>query len=90
MFDANMEPFVKPNARRYAHKSCAQSAEENQSQEERDKKELEEYIKQLFGINSISVKIRKQIDTFKKEKNYSYSGMRKTLKYFFEIRGNSK
>lgn len=89
MFDANMEPFVKPNARRYAHKSCAQSAEENQSQEERDKKELEEYIKQLFGINSISIKIKKQIDTFKKEKNYSYSGMRKTLKYFFEIRGNS-
>lgn len=88
MFDANMESFVKPNARRYAHKSCAQSVEENQSQEEKDKKELEEYIKHLFGINSISVKIKKQMDTFKIEKNYSYSGMRKTLKYFFEIRGN--
>lgn len=82
MFDANTEPFVKPNARRYAHVACARTEEENQTQEEKDKRELEEYIKELFGVNTIPVKIRKQMDTFRKEKNYSYSGMRKTLKFF--------
>lgn len=88
MFDANTEPFVKPNARRYAHVACARTEEENQTQEEKDKRELEEYIKELFGVSTIPIKIRKQMDTFRKEKNYSYSGMRKTLKFFFEVKGN--
>lgn len=89
MFDASVTPFVKPNARRYAHKTCAQSAEENKSQDIKDREALERYIKQLFGITSISPKIKKQIDTYKTTNNYSYTGMHKTLKYFFEIKGNS-
>lgn len=88
-FDASTIPFVKPNARRYAHKECAETASSKKDQEEKDKEELESYIKELFGISSISPKIRKQINTYRKENNYSYSGMRKTLKYFFEVRGNS-
>lgn len=88
-FDANTEEFVKPNSRRYAHKACADAAEASKTKEEKDKEILENYIKELFGISSISTKIKKQIEKFKKEKNYSYSGMFKTLKYFFEIRGNS-
>lgn len=89
IFDTNVEPFIKPNARRYAHATCAKTAEENRTQEEKDKQELEMYIKDLFGISSISVKIKKQMETFRKDNNYTYSGMRKTLKYFFEIRNNS-
>lgn len=87
-FDANVEPYVMVNARRYAHKACAETAEENKTKEQKDKEILENYIKSLFGISSITPKIRKQIDTFHKEKNYSYSGMYKSLKYFFEIKGN--
>lgn len=89
VFDASTTPYVKPNSRRYAHKTCAQTAEENKIQEEKDKELLEKYIKDLFGINCISPKIKKQIETFKKDKNYSYTGIYKTLKYFFEIKGNS-
>ena len=89
MFDASTVPFVKPNLRRYAHKTCAQTAEENKTQEEKDKETLENYIKQLFGISSITTKTKKQIETFKEKNNYTYSGMYKTLKYHFEIRGNS-
>lgn len=88
MFDANAEPFVRPNARRYAHKDCAQNIENVKTQEEKDREELEEYIKELFNVTTISTRVRKQIDAFKKENNYTYSGMRKTLKYFFDIRGN--
>lgn len=89
LFDASIEPFAKPRANRYAHKTCAEVAEKGKTQEEKDREVLETYIKQLFGINSISPKIKKQIDTFKEKNNYTYSGMYKTLKYFFEVRGNS-
>lgn len=88
-FDANTEPFIKPNSRRYAHVSCAEGAEAKKTKEEKDKEELELYIKNLFGINSITPKIRKQMQTFKEKNNYSYSGMHKTLKYFYEVKGNS-
>lgn len=87
-FDTNEEEFVKVNSRRYAHKSCADHHESLKTQEERDKEILESYIKELFQIDSITPKIKKQINSFKKENNYTYSGMYKTLKYFFEIRGN--
>lgn len=88
-FDANEEPFVKPRANRYAHQSCADVAEKNKTQEEKDKEMLEKYIKDLFGINCISVKISKQIKDFHENKKYSYSGMYKSLKYFYEIKGGS-
>lgn len=89
VFDASITPFVKPRSNRYAHKACAETAENKKTKEEKDKEILEKYIKELFRINSISVKIKKQMEMFKNEKNYTYSGMYKTLKYFFEIRGNS-
>lgn len=79
------------NARRYAHKACAEVAEQNKTKEQKDKELLENYIKSLFGISSITPKIRKQIDTFHngKDYNYSYSGMYKTLRYHFEIKKGS-
>lgn len=88
-FDASITPFVKPTERRYAHASCAKTAEENKTQEEKDKQELENYIKQLFGISSITPKIKKQIELYRKQNEYTYSGMLKTLKYFYEVKHNS-
>lgn len=88
MFDREKEEFVKPTTRRYAHKSCAEEAEQNKSQEEKDKEELEAYIKNLFGLDNLTAKIRKQIKAYREENKYSYSGILKTLKYFFEIKNN--
>lgn len=88
-FDANQVPFVQVNSRRYAHKECAEKAQNEKSQEEKDLALLEEYIKNLFNISQLTPKIRKQISTYHTEKNYSYSGIYKTLKYWFEVRGNS-
>ncbi len=87
IFDANIEPFVKPNARRYAHKACAEEAEKNKTKEEKDKEILEKYILDLFGISCISPKIRKQIKEY--SVSYSYSAIYKTLKYWFDVQGNS-
>ena len=81
-FDANSTPFVMVNSRRYAHKSCKQ---------EKDKRVLEEYIKELFGYTSIPPRVSKQIQNYVHdlEHHYTYSGIYKTLKYFFEVKGNS-
>ena len=87
-FDRDKEPTVKISERRYAHKACAEKQEALKTQDEKDLEELENYIKELLKINTISAKIRKQIHTFHKDYNYSYSGMKKTLHWFFEIKGN--
>ena len=89
MFDANKEPFVMASSRRYAHKSCAEENQKSKTKEQTDKEELEQYIKQLFHINKVTVKIQKQIDRYVKENNYSYSGIRRSLFYFYEIKKNS-
>lgn len=85
-FDASVEPFIKPNSRRYAHKECAESADGHKTKEQKDKETLEDYINELFGTKSISPKVKKQIEDYKVNKNFTYSGMHKTLKYWFEIR----
>lgn len=84
-FDANSEPFVKPRSNRYAHADCAAAASANKSQEEKDKEELEKYILQLLGISYITPKIKKQIKDYREKYNYTYSGMRKSLVYFYEV-----
>lgn len=88
-FDANIEPFVKVNSRRYAHEKCALSEEEHKSKEQKDREALEAYILQLFKIEYINPKIRKQIDIYIKENKYTYTGIHKALVYFYEIKGNS-
>lgn len=88
-FDANIEPFVKVNSRRYAHEKCALNEDEFKSKEQKDKEALEAYILQLFNIEYITPKIRKQIDSYVKENKYTYSGMHKALVYFYEIKRNS-
>ena len=48
-FDANQEPTVQVSSRRYAHKACA----DNQDAIDKERQELEEYIKQLFNVDKI-------------------------------------
>ena len=88
-FDANTVDFVKVG-RRYAHKQCAEEYEKNKTQEERDKEALEKYILQLLNETKINARVRKQINDYREQYNYSYSGILKALVYFYEIKGNSK
>ena len=48
-FDANVEPFIKVNNKRYAHTECYQNNESKKSQEQKDLEQLENYIKKLFN-----------------------------------------
>lgn len=42
----------------------------------------------LFGLDYITPKIRKQMNSYINEYHYSYSGMLKALQYSFEVKGN--
>ena len=88
-FDRDIEPAVEINSRRYAHKSCMEKINSTISQDERDYNDLENYIKKLFKISNISAKIRKQIKDFREEYNYTYSGILKTLYWWYEIQNHT-
>lgn len=89
-FDRDKVPFKQVSEKRYAHVACAVAAENEKTQAEKDKEELEDYIKKLLNEEYISPKVRKQINSFIDTYNYTYSGMRKALIYFYEVKGNDK
>ena len=84
MFDAASEPYTKPRANRYAHVACDKQANEHKTQEEKDYEALVEYIKHLFG--NPNPRVWKQLKEYKDVYNYTYSGMLKTLIWWFEIK----
>ena len=88
-FDANKESFIMVNSRRYAHEKCYNDNQKQKNKDELDKEELENYIKQLFNITKLTPKIQRQIKKYIEENKYSYSGIRRSLVYFFEIKKNS-
>lgn len=88
-FDRDKEPTTQVSARRYAHKECAENHEKNKTQEERDLEALEKYIMKLFDEPYINVKTRKQLKEYKEKYNYTYSGMLKTLVYWYEIKNGN-
>ena len=88
-FDRDKIECVQVSAKRYAHKECSMSENEKRTQEEKDKQELEEYIMKLFKTSYVEPRVQKQIKQYREEYNYTYSGIRKALVYFFEVKGNS-
>ena len=86
IFDRDAIPYIETGSRRYAHKVCPLPTN---PKEEEDKEKLEAYIMKLFKIDYIDPRIRKQINQYINEYHYSYSGILKSLTYFYEIKGNS-
>ena len=89
MFDLGSEPFIKPRSNRYAHASCHEKHELNISQDEQEYMELIEYIRKLFKESFIAATVAKQIKEYRKEYGYTYTGMLKTLKWWYEIKKES-
>jgi hypothetical protein len=88
-FNRDKEPTTQVSARRYAHKKCAEEHEKNKSQEEKDLEALEKYIKNLFDEEYVNARVRKQLKEYKEQYNFTYSGILKTLIYWYEVKGNS-
>ena len=70
--------------RRYAHLICWEAHVNNLSQEEKDIIAFYDYTKQLFGENYNYILTKKLAERFVKENNYTYTGMLKTLKWYYE------
>ena len=87
-FDRDKEPFVETSPRRYGHKICVDKVNSSKTQDEIDYEDLELYIKKLFK-KPMSAKIKKQIVQFRRDYNYTYTGIKKTLVWWFEVQGNS-
>lgn len=101
-FDLNSIQGVRCGTTRYAHQSCYPEGElvpmEIKVKKEKKKKEktkeqeeldiLIEYIHQIFGDKMSYARVNKQIKEFKDKYNYSYSGILKSLVWYYEIRGN--
>ena len=88
-FDRNQEEWVSVNARRYAHKKCYEAVQSEKTQEEKEYEELIKYIKQKYNYQNTPAKISRQITDYKKQYNFSYSGMLKALTWWFDIKHNT-
>jgi hypothetical protein len=91
-FDRDKVQAVKTGARRYAHYKCKPDGEIvplPKVEVDKDLVDLENYIKKLLKEDYVNAKVRKQIKEYQQEYGYSYSGMLKSLIYFYEIKGNS-
>ena len=88
-FDRDKEPTKQVSARRYAHMKCWEEHEANMTQEERDIRAFYEYVQKLFGEDYNYILTKKLAERYVKENNYTYSGMLKTLKWYYEKEGNS-
>lgn len=85
-FYRDVEEFVQINKTRYAHKACYERHTAELTQEERDLEILNKFIKKLFNIDTVSEKIKRQIKDYHDNKNYTYSGIYKSLVWFYEIK----
>lgn len=61
----------------------------DKTKQERDKEALEEYIKKLFSSPIVPVRAQRQIKQYVEENQFTYSGILKSLKYFYEVKGGS-
>ena len=87
--DRDKIPMIKVSARRYAHPECAEHKEEVQTQEQKDLAALEQYVMKIFDEPFVNARVRKQINEYKEKYNYTYSGMLKTLVWWYEVKNNS-
>lgn len=88
-FDRDKEPTKQVSARRYAHMECWEDHIRNLTQEERDIETFYDYTKQLFGSDYNYILTKKLAERYVKENNYTYSGMYKALKWYYEKEGHS-
>lgn len=90
-FDRDKHQAVKSSARRYAHIECMPEGElVPLPQKDQDLVALEEYVEKLLGNDYNKARVNKQIKEYTTEHNYSYSGILKSLVYFYEVKGNDK
>ena len=85
IFNRNKEPYIKLSESTYAHVECA---ELDNKREKTEAEKLDDYIMKLFDCEYVPPRAKQQIATFIKDYKFTYSGIRQTLVYYYEIRKN--
>ena len=71
---------------RYWHKHCYEAHKEKENQSFKAIEELEKYLCDLFEIDFVNARIKKQIKDMVEQYHFSYSGILGTLKYWYEVK----
>ena len=71
---------------KYAHLLCIELEEKR---EKTDAEKLDLYIMELFDWDYVHPRVKRQISDFIEEYNFTYSGIQKSLEYFYKVKGNS-
>ena len=88
-FDRDKIQAVKSGARRYAHQSCKPDGEiVPLPQIDQDYTDLMECIKEIYKDEVNYALVKKQIKQYQEEYNYTLSGIKKSLIYFYKVKGN--
>lgn len=87
IFDRDKIDFVSTASRRYAHKQCFEKQQGALSEDEQYKQKIFDYVSNLFKNNYSKKRIEYQLEKMIKEnKDYTYSGVFKTLVYWYEVK----
>lgn len=86
-FDTDKEEFVKPVSNRYAHKKCAEDQDKELLAREKAEDSFYQYLKVLYNDYNY-IKIKRIVESYIKKYSYTYSGMEKALRWFYEIKKN--
>lgn len=90
-FDAETTPYVKTyKGRRYAHVYCVDHKEEVMTQEQKDREQLEIYLRELLQVEQLNPRTYKVLNDYFKLYNYTSKGILQALVYFYEVKGNDK
>ena len=87
VFNKNEEEYIQISNSVYAHLACS---EIEARREKTDAEKLDEYIMTLFNYDYVPPRAKKQISQFIQEYNYTYTGILRTLTYFYEVKGGDK
>ena len=101
MFDRDKIQAVRHGVNRYSHYDCEPDGElvplpdsppkkeKKESKEDPDLVALKDYISLKYGNKANWPMITKQIKDLHENKNYTYSGILKSLIYFYDVQGNT-
>ena len=76
----DIKSAVKITTGCYAHLECIDGLTDSEL--------LDQYIMQLYDVDYVPPGIKKQINQFVKDFRFTYSGIHKSLKYFYEVKKN--
>lgn len=86
-FDRDKVECIQVNSRRYAHKRCETKQLEKVDQEQEEHMQLIQYLMKKFNVDGrLNPVLNAQLKKFTEEYNYTYIGILKALKYFYEVK----